>query len=111
MIKRIKFKKIEYVWVYDNTLYEETWKFSKFEKKSKKNQKHTSKKIDSFQTRTKWNKSLTNRLKKETKYSSLNINEIKVETNKIKVFTKLNLQNVYNFIRLTIKKKNTIAFY
>ena len=30
---------------------------------------------------------------------------------KIKVFAKLNLQNVYHFIRLTTKKENVITFY
>ena len=48
---------------------------------------------------------------KKTKHLSLNINEIEVEMNKTKMFTKLNLRNVYHFIRLTTKKANMITFY
>ena len=47
----------------------------------------------------------------KAKRLSLNINEIKVEMSKTKMFTRLNLRNVYHSIRLTTKKANMITFY
>ena len=46
-----------------------------------------------------------------TKYSSLNIDEIEVKTNKTKIFAKLNLRNVYHFIRFATKKANKVTIY
>ena len=46
-----------------------------------------------------------------TKNSSLNIDEIEIKTNKIKILTKLNLRNVYHSIRFTTKKANKVTIY
>ena len=47
----------------------------------------------------------------KTKRLSLNINEIEVEINKTKIFTRLNLRKVYHSIRLIVEEANMITFY